>query len=834
MTANHTSTENYSGITGNFLWKILKKGAENRYWIALSILPLVLYILFLLFVVSHIENQVTKGNIAKQLDDVSERIQGILNQEVSYLSGIAVSQKLDSANLDEFRMAAELAWKERRSVYTIILNDREQQILNLRLGEKQKLPIWEPESLKRVWETGKPVVGDLVNGMFAVRVPVLRGGTVRYVLSEILSPRILSDLLHAEIAHKGWIAAVIDRRMTILARSEDADRYVGSSPTADIVQNIQAGRNGLEKMLTKDGVPSYGSVVPLGESGWHLVIAIPESVAEASYRPMRWVLLGGGGGMLALLVVFGLWMGWRNVGKLETAKENLSTDLANAHRESDEKSAFLAMISHELRTPLTGIIGISELLTNSYLDDQQQELVKRQKTAGKMLMTIVNDILDYSRIQANGIQLETIDFDILAVLEQSMALAKPLADAKGLALVIGEAPSMTRWLRGDPTRLQQVINNFLNNAVKFTARGEVRLSIEQETLGEDRILLRVSVQDTGIGIPTHQQARLFKRFNQANPSIAREYGGTGLGLSICKLLVELMGGTIGFESTPGKGSVFWFAVPFAKAAETVESATEPVAPAAAPETPKGRILLVEDDGVSQFLTRAILEKNGYTVVVAVDGLEAVDAVQRHAFDLVLMDMHLPMLDGIGATRAIRALGGDCARLPIWALSGSVLQQDIESCVSAGMDGHLAKPFMPRDLLSTVEGGLEKGRSPDPAAKPSPIAPDTQEAMISSIDQDKANELQAMFFEWLRGARAEFPAADAEPGALYEVAHRLIGSAGMFGHFPIVTAAQALCHACRSQDDALIAREHARLLAEVEKVCEAGNAAGLLPCVPPPR
>ncbi|SMH47915.1 Signal transduction histidine kinase [Azospirillum lipoferum] len=789
----------------------------KRCWMLLSILPLAAYVLLLLAFVSHIQREMLHDQLKSQMEEASERVQRLIDQEFAYLSGIAVSQALDSADLDGFRTAAELAWKERSSVYTIILNDRDQQLLNLRLGQGRKPSTWETESLTRVWETGRPTVGDLANGMFAIRVPVLRGGNVRYVLSEVLSPWILNDLLR-EIAAKGWLAALVDRRMTIVARSENADRYVGSSPTPDIVQNIRAGRTGLETVVTKDGIPAYSLTMPLEDTGWHLVIGIPQSTADASYRSMRWLLLGGGG-VLVLLIAFGLWVGWRNVRSMESATENLSADLADAHRESDEKSALLAMVSHELRTPLTGIIGLSELLTNSYLDDQQKELVTRQTSAGRMLMGIVNDILDYSKIQANGIQLESVDFDVLAILEQSMALARPMADAKGLALAIGQTSGAVRWLRGDPTRLQQVINNFLSNAVKFTTHGEVRLSMGQERDGEGRILLKVAVRDTGIGIAHDQQERLFNRFAQANPAIAREYGGTGLGLSISKLLAERMGGRVGFESVAGQGSTFWLAIPFDEAKEPARSPVAATAPASEEEGPKERILLVEDDGVGRFLTQTILQRSGYTVVAALDGREAIETIQRHDFDLVLMDTHMPVMNGIEATRAIRALGGAYARVPIWALTGSTFQSDIEDCLSAGMDGHLAKPFLPKELLSTVRHGLEKRHAPESAAKPSLIDRGMQDAMVSSIGQEKVDELQSLFLDWLKSVRAAFPAADTDPDALFEESHRLIGSAGMFGYARIVEAARALCHACQSGDAALVAREHVRLLAEMDAVRE---------------
>ncbi|WP_179166207.1 ATP-binding protein [Azospirillum agricola] len=783
-----------------------------------------------------------------EMEALSQSVQRTLSQEIAYLSGVAISKTLDSDNLDDFRAEAELARRMRPTVSNIILNDERRQIFNLRLTPDQPRPsLLDPESLSAVWITRQPVIGNLVNGKIALRVPVLRQGQVRYVLSEIITHQTFDELLSRNVAAKGWIAALIDGSMTILARSEQGEAFVGASPTPSTIAAIQNGRTELGRTTMKSGAPAYGAVVPIPGTGWYLMMSIPDSVAERSYRPVRLLLVAGGGLALLAAIALALSAVWSRVGRLESQTRTLSTDLDDAHRQSDEMSAFLAMMSHELRTPLTGILGFSDLLAKSPLDDQQREWVTFQRATGQTLMSIINDILDYSKIEAGRVELEIIDFDLRRMLRQCIALVKPMAAIKALSIRVEVAPDMPRWLRGDPTRLQQVIGNLLNNAVKFTEHGEIRLFVGQVPEEEGRSRLRVAVQDTGIGIPADRCDRLFQRFSQANSSTTREYGGTGLGLAICKSLVELMGGRIGVDSIEGRGSSFWFEV-------SLPLAAAPAADAAPAEPARGqagaRILLVEDNRINQILARTVLERAGYDVMVAGDGAEAVAAVRRAPVDLVLMDLHLPVLDGAGATRAIRALDGPTGGVPILALTADAFHSTVAACREAGMDGHVAKPFFPNDLLAAVDEALRRGRPAGPADTPAPAAsppprpapprpprpkpsmpkpprPESamRDAMASAIGETHLVALQDAFLKRAAAARTELIFARADRDALCETAHRLIGAAGMLGYSAIVSAARALCEACRTGDEGAVVQGVATLVAELNRLPPSDSPGG---------
>ncbi|SFV09365.1 Signal transduction histidine kinase [Methylobacterium sp. 174MFSha1.1] len=371
-----------------------------------------------------------------------------------------------------------------------------------------------------------------------------------------------------------------------------------------------------------------------------------------------------------------------------------------AEAASAAKTEFLATMSHEIRTPLNGVIGYAELLVRAGdLSPVQGRSAARIQEAGQALLTVVNDILDFSKIEAGQIDLDPQPFGPAALADGAVAIVRTAADAKRLALIVETAPGLASRLVGDPNRLRQVLLNLVNNAIKFTPAGRVTLHLASTPLTCGRHALRVSVSDTGIGIPADRLGQLFQRFSQVDGSIRRRFGGTGLGLAISRQLVEAMGSTIGVESRPGAGSTFWFTVPLAAAAEE-DPARErpPLAPLARP----ARVLLVEDSPINQDIARAILERRGHAVSVAGDGAEAVSALQAGGYDVVLMDVQMPGMDGLTATRHIRALGAPASRLPIVALTANVLPQQVAQFRAAGMDDHVGKPFRPDELLATVE------------------------------------------------------------------------------------------------------------------------------------
>lgn len=379
-----------------------------------------------------------------------------------------------------------------------------------------------------------------------------------------------------------------------------------------------------------------------------------------------------------------------------TATKMLEDELVEARDRAEAgaraKSEFLANMSHELRTPLTSVIGFAGLLKDSpNLPDQERRHVERIASASDSLLGVINDILDYSKLEAGRVEMEPMPFDLRAMVDAAAAMVEGAASAKGTTLTLELAADAPAWLTGDAGRLRQVTLNFLSNAAKFTTDGEIRLCA-----GWRGGRLRVEVRDTGIGIPPAKMAALFQRFAQADASTTRLYGGTGLGLAISRRLIEMMGGEIGAESTPGQGSVFWFEVPAAEAA----------APEAAPERDASapsdlRVLVADDAAANRELVSAILGGLGLTVDVVDDGAKAVEAARAGTYDLILMDVHMPVMDGLDATRAIRASGGPLARMPIVALTANVQPEQVQMCRDAGMDAHVGKPIQIGELLAAM-------------------------------------------------------------------------------------------------------------------------------------
>jgi signal transduction histidine kinase len=397
-----------------------------------------------------------------------------------------------------------------------------------------------------------------------------------------------------------------------------------------------------------------------------------------------------------------------------TSRKQLNRELTKAKEAAEAanlaKSAFLANMSHEIRTPLNAILGLNFLLQKTPLSSIQADYVRKTEMAAEFLLGILNDILDLSKIEAGKLELESVDFDLAGLLQNVQMILQAKADEKNLQLTIDLPADVPVNLCGDPLRLKQVLINLGGNAIKFTDKGMVTITVAVDDLSGGETRLRFSVLDTGIGLTSAQQAILFEVFKQGDTSTTRRFGGSGLGLSICRRLVEMMGGEIGVVSVPGRGSNFSCVIPFQRApSKPIVAANDADAVIDAEMFKHSRVLLVEDNELNQVVASAILNYLGVRNEVAINGRRALDLIALHGVDyyqLILMDIQMPEMDGFVATAAIRQLPG-AALLPIVAMTADVLTEDRDRCFAAGMDGYITKPININQLTEVLMRWLLK-------------------------------------------------------------------------------------------------------------------------------
>ena len=530
-------------------------------------------------------------------------------------------------------------------------------------------------------------------------------------------------------------------------------------------------------------------------------------LVSASYGTFRW------DNQIARLVILGLATAI-NIAVVNQSR-SLRLQKIQAEEASQAKSEFLANMSHEIRTPLNAVLGMMSLLLDTPLSPAQREYVATARSSGGALLAILNDILDVSKIEAGMLDIEATPFVLRELLDGALGIVTPKAESKGLALHCRVADGVPAAIESDAARLRQILVNLLDNAVKFTQRGEVRLEVERGEEREGRLELHFTVRDTGIGIPVDRMDRLFKPFSQADSSMTRLYGGTGLGLVISQRLTERLGGRMWVESEAGRGSAFFFIIR-CRPVERVptRSPAEPgdlAGPKLAERLPL-RILLAEDNSVNQRVGLLMLERMGYQADVAGNGAEALEALRRQAYDLILMDIQMPELDGLEATRRIRAEFPRERQPRIVAMTANVLREQRDACRAAGMDDFVQKPVGLAELRAAL---LRCGGEEPPAAEAAPPLPDLSDSAIildpTSLDGlRRLGELtgKPLLHDIVESYRAETPRrleqmrdalrrADAD--ALTFVAHSLKGSSAQLGAVQVAALSAELELKARNGD-----------------------------------
>ncbi|WP_108445681.1 ATP-binding protein [Halomonas denitrificans] len=603
--------------------------------------------------------------------------------------------------------------------------------------------------------------------------------------SPLLALRIRLELLYSRLnlLKEGDITQ-------LLAKIDIADELVGQ-----VESHLDAMDAQLRRLDRLDADARSHLISRLGILGGvteRLIIAINGHLAEATTEERRalqtlyvvLLLLILAMSLAALLVVVFLFRESRDNAaarrELETLSRELEVTAQRAESSSRAKSEFLATVSHEIRTPLNGVIGMSDLLQDQPLPVKARHFADTIHDSAQRLLELINDILDFSKIEAQRLEFEERPFDLAELIEGAVALFAPRAEARGLRLACELDPRLPARVVGDAGRLRQVLLNLLSNAIKFTEQGEVRLEVRALDEGP----VRFEVVDTGIGIAPESQRQLFEPFQQGDPSTARRFGGTGLGLVISQRLVEAQGGRLAFESEPGRGSRFWFelTLPEATADELAIDTTQAVSEGGLADA---RLLVVEDDPVNQQVARAMLERLGCRVSVAEDADVALAWAARERFDLIFMDVQLPGMDGLEATRRLRARGGWLAEVPVVAMTAGGPSGDQARCLAAGMNGYLTKPLFQQALVALLHRHLTRVE-PTPVDDATPREAPLETATLSSLEENLGSQGLAALIALYRQQATEHLAGleraldDGVARQVEYLAHRLKGESSSLG------------------------------------------------------
>ena len=542
------------------------------------------------------------------------------------------------------------------------------------------------------------------------------------------------------------------------------DELIGA-PFKDFFTDPQRAEAGIKRVLAEKSVTDY-ELTARARNGKKTVVSYNATTFYDRNRKLQ-----------------GVFAAARDVTERKLVEAELQQAKAAAESASRTKSDFLASMSHEIRTPMNAIMGIADLLANTSLTAEQDKYVQIFRRAGDNLLNLINDILDLSKVEAGQLELEQTGFSLRDHVEKVLEMVAAKAQEKGLVLTSTVSADVPPGLIGDPTRLRQVLLNLIGNAIKFTQAGTVSLTVEREPASADPASLRFTVADTGIGIPSAKLGQVFERFTQADSSTTRRFGGSGLGLTISRRLVELMGGSIGVESTVGEGSTFSFSVPLEIWAVASSPVVESIGAGPQAPMPALRILLVEDSADNCTIALAYLEDTPYLVDIAETGAVACEKFAAGRYDLVLMDRQMPVMDGLTATRAIRAWEKANGRVPtpIIALTASALKGDREMCLAAGCTAFLTKPIKQDVLLQAIRTYSVVGEASAPHAQPLPLP-----VVVSSAGSRLAGRVPAYLLNCRLYVTSMLEAVDdGEFGTVSVLGHNLRGSGAAYG-FPAIT------------------------------------------------
>lgn len=519
--------------------------------------------------------------------------------------------------------------------------------------------------------------------------------------------------------------------------------------------------------------------------------------------------------------------------KANSELTNKSMRLVNAMKKADAatraKSAFLANMSHEIRTPLNAVLGMSELAFR--IDDMKKKdiCLKRVMEAGNALLAVINDILDFSKIEARRLTLESLDFDVRDTVNAALDIHMLQASNKSLSLTAHVDEDVPQALVGDPSRLRQILLNLISNAIKFTEQGtvEIRVTMASAPNGQDKEkTLEFAVRDTGIGIPEDKQKTIFQSFLQADDSITRKHGGTGLGLAICKLLIGLMHGRLHLKSTEGKGSTFSFTAKFKEGDPTfVQKQAEKNAEPPITDMPALKVLMADDNALNRELTITLLAEQGHDSTAVENGVQALEALKKKDFDVVLMDVQMPIMDGISATRAIRDPNSGVLNptIPIIALTAHALKGDRERFLKAGMNDYIPKPIRINDFYRTIANTIAHKKSTASSNRPQPVTPNTNKSFDrqSALDMlGGRNELlakmDAIFLRDVLGEVEELTdfIANKDWDNAKRLAHSIKGSARTVGAQRAGALAEQLEFLCKQKDAPFVKKEFETLKTEI--------------------